>query len=37
MAALVRLCTTGSADMPIYDIAADGTVGIGRCRPPARH
>jgi uridine kinase len=27
MAALVRLCTTGSADMPIYDIAADGTVG----------
>lgn len=27
VAALEQLCTTGSADMPIYDIAADGTVG----------
>jgi uridine kinase len=27
LAALVKLCTTGSADMPVYDIAADGTVG----------
>ncbi|WP_145807188.1 uridine kinase family protein [Kribbella amoyensis] len=25
--ALERLCTTGSADMPIYDIAVDATVG----------
>lgn len=25
--ALEKLCTTGSADMPIYDIAADGTIG----------
>jgi uridine kinase len=27
VAALETLCTTGSADLPIYDIAADGTVG----------
>jgi uridine kinase len=27
VAALETLCTTGSADMPIYDIAVDGTVG----------
>lgn len=27
LAALVKLCTTGSVDMPIYDIAADATVG----------
>ncbi|MGW7684307.1 uridine kinase family protein [Kribbella sp. NPDC054772] len=27
VAALEELCTTGSADLPIYDIAADGTVG----------
>jgi uridine kinase len=27
VAALETLCTTGSADMPIYDISADGTVG----------
>jgi uridine kinase len=27
VAALETLCTTGEADMPIYDIAADGTVG----------
>ncbi|WP_350278592.1 ATP-binding protein [Kribbella sp. HUAS MG21] len=27
VAALELLCTTGSADLPIYDIAADGTVG----------
>jgi len=27
VAALEQLCTTGSADMPIYDIAADGTTG----------
>lgn len=27
MAALIQLCRNGSADMPIYDIAADGTVG----------
>jgi uridine kinase len=27
VAALEQLCTTGSADMPIYDIAADGTIG----------
>ncbi|HWD81387.1 MAG TPA: ATP-binding protein [Kribbella sp.] len=27
VAALEQLCTTGSADLPIYDIAADGTVG----------
>ena len=27
VAALETLCTTGEADMPIYDIAADGAVG----------
>jgi uridine kinase len=27
VAALETLCTTGSADLPIYDISADGTVG----------
>jgi uridine kinase len=27
VAALEQLCTTGTADLPIYDIAADGTVG----------
>jgi uridine kinase len=27
VAALEQLCTTGSAELPIYDIAADGTVG----------
>jgi uridine kinase len=27
VSALEQLCTTGSADMPIYDIAADGTIG----------
>ncbi|MFI6828109.1 uridine kinase [Kribbella sp. NPDC050241] len=27
IAALEQLCTTGSAELPIYDIAADGTVG----------
>jgi len=27
VAALEALCTTGAADLPIYDIAADGTVG----------
>jgi len=27
VAALEQLCTAGSADMPIYDIAADGTTG----------
>jgi uridine kinase len=27
VAALETLCTTGSADMPIYDISADGTIG----------
>jgi len=27
VAALEQLCTTGSADLPVYDIAADGTVG----------
>jgi uridine kinase len=27
VAALEILCTTGTADLPIYDIAADGTVG----------
>jgi uridine kinase len=27
VAALETLCTTGEADMPIYDISADGTVG----------
>jgi uridine kinase len=27
VAALETLCTTGTADLPIYDIAADGTVG----------
>ena len=27
VAALVELCTTGSADIPIYDIASDGRVG----------
>jgi uridine kinase len=27
VAALEQLCTTGEADMPIYDIAHDGTVG----------
>jgi uridine kinase len=25
--AVVELCTTGSADLPVYDIAADGRVG----------
>jgi uridine kinase len=27
VASLETLCTTGSADLPIYDISADGTVG----------
>ncbi|WP_433166256.1 uridine kinase family protein [Kribbella sp. CA-247076] len=27
VAALETLCTTGTADLPIYDLAADGTVG----------
>ncbi|MBP2355222.1 uridine kinase [Kribbella aluminosa] len=27
VAALEQLCTTGSAELPVYDIAADGTVG----------
>ncbi|GAA1591884.1 uridine kinase [Kribbella hippodromi] len=27
VAALEQLCTTGAAELPIYDIAADGTVG----------
>jgi len=27
VAALEQLCTTGTADLPVYDIAADGTVG----------
>ena len=27
VAALEQLCTTGTAELPIYDIAADGTVG----------
>ena len=27
VAALERLCSTGSADLPVYDIAADGCVG----------
>ncbi len=27
VAALETLCTTGTADLPIYDISADGTVG----------
>lgn len=27
VAALIQLCRNGSADMPVYDIAADGTIG----------
>ena len=27
VAALEQLCTTGAAELPVYDIAADGTVG----------
>jgi uridine kinase len=27
VAALEQLCTTGTADLPVYDIAADGTTG----------